>query len=278
VHTGGEMKDLYATYRDAVNDVWRGWWIAWPLSKRVALGDVLHKANGQVRPAGTLTDQGIPFAACSGTPHNDYMYDTQGSASVQFKTAGAAMDGVTALAVADFGAVVRFEKNNSALIIYRTLTETGVTNERALATELVRLTWDKWDNSLLAVAHVINAASGTILTSAGSSASAELRLQAGAGQAQLGLADLAGRASLAGSRHLGLHWTGVDSTPFFRVVRLRKGWFGKVKEDYGPRQPGRGAAHLPVPPVLLEEAQDDPASVLEKVTSEEQPPFVAPSE
>lgn len=268
---GGGMKDSYESYRDAVNDVWRGWWITWPLSERVTLGDVFHNADGRIRPAGTLTDAGVAFDTRAGTPRNDYLYDTQGSASVQFKTAGTAIDGVTALAVADFGALVTFAKSNSSLIIYRELVETGVTNEPALAAELVRLTWEKWDDSLHAVTHVVSAASGTVLTSVGSSASAELRLQAAAGQTQLAVADLAGRASLAGSRGLGLQWIGVDSTPFFRVVRLRKGWFGKVKKDYGAPQPGRGAAPLPVPPILLEEAQDDPAGVLETVTSEEQP-------
>ncbi|QKZ17631.1 hypothetical protein [Streptomyces chartreusis] len=273
------MKDAYELYRRAVDDVWKGWWVCWPLSRRVEVGQVLENVDGMVRTAGTLTERGIPFAPHPGTPHNNYTYDTQGSASLQFKAAGVAMDGLAALAVADFGARVTFEKGNSALIVYRGLTETGVADVRALAAALVQRGWDDWDDTLLAVTDVVAADSGIVLTAAESGASVELRLQANAGQAQLGLADLAGQTSVAWRRRLGLEWLGTDTTPFFRVVRLRKTWFGKVEKDYGPRQPGRGAAPVPVPPVLLEEAYDDPASVLETVASEEQPPpVVLPNE
>ncbi|MZF83883.1 hypothetical protein [Streptomyces sp. SID5643] len=265
------MKDSYRLYRRAVDDVWKGWWVSWPLSARVELGQVLENADGRVRPAGVLSDRGIAFTSRPGTPHNDYTYDTQGSASVRFKAAGVAADGFTALAVADFGAQVTFEKDDAVLVVYRGLTESGVSDVRSLAAALVRRGWDDWDGTLLAVTDVVSAASGTVLTAAEAGAVAELRLQAGAGQAQLGLADLASRASVAGRRRLGLEWLGTDSTPFFRVVRLRKNWFGKVTKDYGPRQPGRGAAPVPVPPVLLEEAQDDPQVVLETVSADEQP-------
>ncbi|MGA5454427.1 hypothetical protein ACPCVO_48470 [Streptomyces umbrinus] len=266
------MKDSYALYRGAVDDVWKGWWVSWPLSGRIEVGQVLQNVDGSVRTAGSLSERGVPFAPRPGTPHNDYTYDTQGSASLQFKAAGVAMDGLTALAVADFGARVRFEKGDSALVVYRGLTETGVADVRALAAALVQRGWDEWDDTLLAVTDVVTAGSGIVLTAAESGAVVELRLQAGAGQAQLGLADLAGRASVAWRRSVGLEWLGTDTTPFLRVARLRKNWFGKVKTDYGPRQPGRGAAPVPVPPVLLEEAYDDPAAVLETVTSDEQPP------
>ncbi|GGV60638.1 hypothetical protein [Streptomyces massasporeus] len=272
------MKDSYELYRHAVDDVWKGWWVCWPLSGRVEVGQVLENVDGKVRTAGTLGERGIPFVPRPGTPHNDYTYDTQGSVSLQFKAAGVAMDGLAALAVADFGARVTFEKGNSALIVYRGLTETGVADVRALAAALVQRGWDDWDDTLLAVTDVVAADSGIVLTAAESGASVELRLQAGAGQAQLGLADLAGRTSVAWRRRLGLKWLGTDTAPFFRVVRLRKTWFGKVEKDYGPRQPGRGAAPVPVPPVLLEEAYDDPASVLETVTSDEQPPPVVLSD
>lgn len=266
------MKESYEVYRDAVRDVWRDWWTAWPLSQSVHLGDVFHLTDSRVRPAGALSDRGVTFASRGGTPHNDYLYATQGSAAVRFKTAGVAMDGVTALAVADLGALVTFEKDDSALIVYRGLVENGVTDERAIAAALVRLTWETWDDSLLAVTHVIAAESGTVLTAAGTSASAELRLQAGAGQAQLGLADVAGRVSVARAKGLGLHWTSDQGcTPFFRVVGLRKGWFGKVKQDYGPRQPGRGAGPVPVPPALVDEAHEDPRSVIEVLGADDQP-------
>ncbi|MFE1292459.1 hypothetical protein [Streptomyces sp. NPDC058751] len=267
------MKDTYELYRHAVDDVWKGWWVSWPLSQRVALGDVLHDADGRVRTAGTLVDRGIAFDSRPGTPENTYKHDAQGSVSVSLKAAGSAADGFASLAVADAGARIGFTKGNTAFVVYDGLTETTVADTRALASALVSRGWEDWDDSLLAVTGVVAAASGTVLTTTESGAFAELRVRAGAGPVQPVLADLAGNASIEGRQALGLEWLGTDLTPFFRVVRLRKAWFGKVRKDYGPRQPGRGAAPVPVPPVLLEEAQDDPGAVLEDVSPAEQPPL-----
>ncbi|MCF3134916.1 hypothetical protein [Streptomyces olivochromogenes] len=265
------MKDSYQLYRHAVDDVWKKWWVSWPLSRRVELGQVLENADGDIRSAGSLTDHGVPFTARPGTPHNDYTYDARGSASVTFKAAGAAADGFSALAAADFGARVGFEKGDTALVVYRGLTENGVENTRALAAALVGRGWDDWDDTLLAVTDVVTAASGVVLTATDAASEAELRFQAGAGPGVPTLADVTAAAAVAWRRHIGLEWLATDVTPFYRVVRLRKNWFGKVKKDYGPRQPGRGAAQVPVPPILLEEAQDDPEAVLEPVEPDEQP-------
>ncbi|AWL89742.1 MULTISPECIES: hypothetical protein [Streptomyces albovinaceus subgroup] len=264
------VSKTFKTYRTAVGDTWKGWWLAWPPSERVQLGQVFHDVGGHVRPAGTLTHLGVPFTERPGTPRNDFLHDSHGSASVRFKTAGVVMDGATGLAAADLGAMVSFSKKKSALVVFKGLRETGVEDQRALAAALVQLTWDQWDDSLIAVAQVVSADSGTVLVSATGEGSAELRLQAGLGQAALGLADLAGGASILAARKLGQQWTGPACTPFFRVIRLRKRWFRDVEADYGPRQPGRGAGPVPVPPLLLEEARDEPESVLEPVSPEHQ--------
>jgi hypothetical protein len=146
-----------------------------------------------------------------------------------------------------------------------------VHDTRALAAALVRRGWSDWDESLLAVTDVVGARSGLVLTAADGASAAEHRVQAGALPAEPALADLSAATAVGWRRHIGLEWLAADVTPFYRVVRLRKGWFRKVKKDYGPRQRGRGAADVPVPPVLLEEAQDDPAAVLEQVPADEQP-------
>ncbi|MGP3999397.1 hypothetical protein [Streptomyces sp. 8N706] len=275
-HTGDAMKDSYETYRDAVRDVWKGWWLAWPLSRRVELGDVFASVDGRVRQAGTLADRGIAADLRPGTPCNDYTYDTQGSASVRFKPAGAVLDGFGVLGAADAGALVEFRQDNAALIVYTGLTETGLRNIPELAATLVQRVWnDTWDPSLLAVTDVVTAASGIIVTAAQSGAFAEVRLRAEVGQGQLQLAHLSGHMGFADAKHLGLKWTSTDATPFFHVVRIRKDWLGRLKKDYGPRQTGRGAAAVSVPPLLLEEAHDDPGAVLETVPPQEQSPFGA---
>ena len=60
-----------------------------------------------------------------------------------------------------------------------------------------------------------------------------------------------------------MQWVGTDVTPFYQVFRLKRTWLAQIKADYGPRQPGKGAAPEPVPPLLVEEAGDDPGQVLE---------------
>jgi hypothetical protein len=57
------------------------------------------------------------------------------------------------------------------------------------------------------------------------------------------------------------------------VIRLRTTWLGKVTVAYGPRQPGAGAAPTAVPPILVEEARDDPDAVIETASAREQPPM-----
>ncbi|MYU21817.1 hypothetical protein [Streptomyces sp. SID8352] len=265
------MSDEYGVYRDAIRGTWQDWWVAWPLSRRIALGDVLHGVRWRIRPAGTLTDRGVPFTARPGTPHNDYTYDAQGSATVRFKAVGTAAAGFSALADADAGALVTFRSTHGVLVVFQGLTETGVSDEPALAAELVRLGWEKWDDSYYAVSQVVTADTGAVLSAAGTDASAELRLRAAAGPAPVGLADLRGGVTLARASALGLKWTGLEPTPFFRVIRLRRDWLRRVGSDYGPPQPGRGAAPVPVPPLLLEEAWDDPAAVVEHAPAGEQP-------
>lgn len=265
------MSKPLAAYRKAVRGSWgKSWWLAWPITERISVGDVLHNVGGHVRRAGTLQDRGVTYTERLGNPHADVLHDASGAASVRFKPAGVTVEGFSALAVADLGAVVDFTKSNSALVIYKGLHERAVADERALAAALIELTWQTWDDSLLAVTQVVSADLGTLLISDSTGASAEIRLQANLGQAPLGLADLAGGATLLRHRGVSEKWVGGECTPFFRVVRLRKRWFRSVTEDYGPRQPGRGARPEPVPPVLLDEARHDPGAVLETVETDEQ--------
>ncbi|GAA1026273.1 hypothetical protein GCM10009557_03400 [Virgisporangium ochraceum] len=158
-------------------------------------------------------------------------------------------------------------------MVFHGLTQTGVSDTVGLAGALVRRYWaGGWDDGLLAVTDVVAARSGTVLAAARHGASAELRVSATLG-APLRLADLATDAAVVRRSFLGLEWVGRDVTPFYRVVRLRKSWLGRLREDYGPRAPGRGAAPVPVPPLLLEQAHDDPDLVVETMSAAEQAPF-----
>ncbi|MFI9325084.1 hypothetical protein ACIGXI_35635 [Kitasatospora aureofaciens] len=177
----------------------------------------------------------------------------------------------------DAGASVRFQREKTAFVVFRGVSQRDIADVRSLASDLVTLWWnDAWDGSLLAVTSVVSASGGTVLSAAAAGASAELKVSATAGVAgALGVADLALDASVVRRNALGAEWTGTGVTPFYQVVRLRQNWLGKVEAKYAPRQPGRGAQPSGLPPLVTEEIQDDPGAVLDSVDEGEQLPFAS---
>ncbi|WP_369212263.1 hypothetical protein [Streptomyces flavofungini] len=262
----------YDSYREAMGDVYGGWWLAWPLTQRIRVKDVraLHR-EGSVA-AGTLGDRGIDVKTAFMGAHADLAYDAAGTVAVRFKAAGAAAQGFTSVPAAEAGARVEFHAGKSALIVYTGLEQTGLDDVARLAQELVRRLWlGRWDAALFAVTDVISARSGTVLTAEQAGASAELHIQSPAGPGPLQLLDLAAGVAFGASSRVGLNWTGTDLTPCYRGVRIRRTWLRRVKEEYGTPQPGRGLAAGPVPPVLLDEAGDETWSVVERVGPEKRP-------
>jgi hypothetical protein len=253
-------------------DPWKGWWLTWPLSERVKVGDVLRTAGGRQGTAGDLGGRGVQFGSQRGAPPSDFTYDSDGSVSIRFKAAGHAPAGFCALAATDAGALVEFKRGSSALVIYAGLSQQGFPDSSSVAASLAQLYWDGlWDEGLVVVSDVVSAQAGTVLVATRGGASAELRAGASAQAGPATLVDLAGSVSFARSANVGLKWSGRMVSPFYRVIRLRRHWTGKVTSDYGPRQPGAGAAPVPVPPLVIAEAAEDPDSVIEYVAASEQP-------
>ncbi|MCF3124174.1 hypothetical protein IPZ68_31360 [Streptomyces arenae] len=260
-------KGAYAAYRKALSDVYGGWWVTWPLTQKVHVGDVRALHDGGTVTAGTLAERKIEAKPGRTGAPGDILYDAGGSVGVAFKAAGAAAQGFSALAAADAGARVDFTAEHSALVIYTGLAQDGLNDVAQLAQELVQRCWHgEWDTALFAVTEVISARAGTVLTAERKGASAELRIQADVGPGPLNLADLAGSVSFSAASRLGLKWSGTDLTPVYRGVRISRSWWRReVEAEYGTTQPGRGLAADPVPDLLLEQARDDVWSVVEHV-------------
>ncbi|MHB9858299.1 hypothetical protein [Streptomyces sp. YIM S03343] len=262
------MVQPFAVYRDAMREAWGDWWLAWPLLQQVAVGDVFQLADGSVRTAGTLAERRVPFRESPPAARGSFVYDAGGGLDVRFKASGTTDPLFSALADADAGVLVRFARERAALVAYRGLTASGVTDVRDLAVSLIGRYWQgRWDAELLAVTEVVRADAAAVLVAAGAEAAVELRLATSAGAGPVQLVDLAGAAQVAHSRRLGFQWVGDTATPLYRVVRLRRTWLGGVRREFGPPQPGQGLSGEPTPPVLLEEALDDPAAVLESLPS-----------
>jgi hypothetical protein len=263
------MADSITPYRAAMKSAWPGWWVNWPLSRHVRVGDVLDTTGGTIRTAGDLAGRGITATTAPVASPADFLYDSKGAARVDFKLSGAAAQGFSALTQADAGALVTFGRTSAVLAIFTGLTQAGLGDTRSVAQGLVRrYRSDNWADELVVVNDVINASAGTLLAAADTDASAELRATVGLGSGALTLADLAGRVAIARATRVGMQWVGTDVTPFYQVFRLKRTWLAEIKVKYGPRQPVKGAAPEPVPPMLVEEAGDDPGRVLEPVPDE----------
>jgi hypothetical protein len=167
---------------------------------------------------------------------------------------------------------VEFGRDSAVLAVYGGVTEREIGDVSALAEGIVGLWWaGSWRAGAVAVTAVVSARRGTLLVADKQGATAELRVTGTVGPGPLAIGDLAGRVAAARSKDVGLAWSGGSLTPFFRVVGVRKKWRGRVEAEYGPRQPGRGAQPTAVPSLLVEEASDEPFSVLEPVDAESQP-------
>jgi hypothetical protein len=171
--------------------------------------------------------------------------------------------------------VVEFRNDSSVLVVYQNLLQRGLSDARALAEHLVRRYWDGfWPEELLTVTDVVSVEHGTVLGAAAKGASIELRLNATVGTASMSAADLATTLAVTRKQNMAFEWIGPHLTPFFRVVRLRPRWLRTVKLDYAPPQRGAAALAVPIPPALLQDAQDKPSEVLETLGPEEQMAFV----
>jgi hypothetical protein len=266
----------HTVYRDVMQSEWPGWWITWPLSKSIHLGDVFDTADDVLRSAGTLHDRGIPFSASRGAPPGFFKYDSKGSAQVRFKAAGSTGEGFSALGTADAGALVEFKGDAAILVIFRNLGSQEMSDTRSVASQLVRQWWQgTWPEGLVVVTEVVSVGAGTVLAATGRGASIELRANV-SGSTAPSLLDLAGEVSIARSQQLALEWIGTELTPFFHVGSLRRSWLGSIRADYGPRQRGaRALPATPVPATLLDQVRDSPETVLQSTSELPQPPFEA---
>ncbi len=269
------MDDAFRVYSAAVKGtLGPGWWSSWPLSTRHSVGDVCSVTGGQLLNAGSLGALGV-HSSTRGSPYRDHLtYDSNGSVAVTFKASGITGPLFQALSEAELGAHVAFSRDRSVFAVFNGLRETAMTEPRLLARYLTELYFRKeWEPGWVAVTHVLSAEAGTVLIAAAATAEAELRVTADVGAgAAVKMADLAGNVGLARSHSIGLEWLGDKrSTPFCRVVALRKSWLGRVDADFAPRQQAKGFAPADIPARLINQAQNRPDEVIAEVAAGDAP-------
>ncbi|HXM57398.1 MAG TPA: hypothetical protein VOB72_18515 [Candidatus Dormibacteraeota bacterium] len=257
------MAELHVVFTGALQGLWGpDYWVTWPPGLQLALGDVGIVRHGRLTPTSRLAERDIEVDIDVAGGLRELAYDSEGAVSVTFKAAGESPDGFQALARADAGACVRFARENAVLAVYTELRETRIRRLGELAEQLTRRFWEgTWSASEAVVSSLVTARSATVLVGIGSQSRAELR--AGASVATLAsLGSLAADVGIVHRDRLALALSGPDVTPFFRLVRLRRSFTGRIEQEYG-----RGLADAPakMPARVIEEALQDPEGVVEEL-------------
>ena len=269
------MDDAFGVYSVAMKGVLGpGWWSSWPLSTRHSVGDICSVTGGQLLRAGSLSALGVNGSTRVSSFSDHLSYDSNGSVEVTFKASGATGPLFQALSEVEVGAHVAFSRDRSVFAVFSGLRESAMTEPRLLARQLTGLYFrQEWEPGWTAVTHVLTADASTVLIAAAATAEAELRVTAGLGAgAAVKMADLAGKVGLARSHSIGLEWLGdKKSTPFCRVVALRKSWLGRVDADFAPRQQAKGFAPAEIPVRLINQAENRPDEVIAEVPAGEAP-------
>lgn len=269
------MDNASAVYGSAMNGMLGpGWWSTWPLSTRHQVGDICAVKSGQLLRMGSLA------SLAAGTDivishYRDYLaYDSNGSVEVTFKASGRLGPLFQVLTKADSGAHLKFSRDRSVFAVFAGMGETSMGEPRLLARQLTELYFrSEWEPDWVAVTHVLAAKAATVLIAAARGAEAELQIAAGvAPVGVVTVADLAGDVHLARGHEVGLEWRGdAATTPFCRVVGLRKSWRGKVDADFAPRQRVKGLAPAEIPVRLIEQAEQRPDEVIAEVPAPDGP-------
>src|SRR5205823_1086740 len=128
---------------------WPGWWVTWPLSMSLRVGNVIGTEGNVLRLGGSAEDKGLTFTASKTGSSEFFKYDSNGTVSVRFKAAGSGAPGFEAVTIADAGALIEFAHSTALLVVFRDLVTMSVSDVRALATQLVKQYWDgRWPDDL----------------------------------------------------------------------------------------------------------------------------------
>lgn len=270
VYWGPQMESAFDIYRSSMRESYGpAWSVHWPLMERFSVGQIYTQDRDQLLHVGNFSASKLPPVS-DPVGRDSWTYDSGGATEVIFKPSGKSVAGFS-VGRAEAAALVKFSRERTVFATFRNVSYHGVIETGLLADEIIRQCHEgSWDKDLILVTHVATAQSGTVLISAGKEAVAELRMSAAS---NLGLvhADLTSGVELFRSHNISAKWVGGgECTPFFKVVRVKKSVFGKLRIEYGrsaSRGPGgRKSGRTPPPDgnALLREAEESPSSILEE--------------
>ncbi|WP_322761654.1 hypothetical protein [Frankia sp. Cr2] len=258
------MPDVVGRYRHIIVQRWPNWWVNWPLTRVVAVGDIFVATSARLVRAGDMTAE-LSIRAGASIP--SFEHDSNGSVDITFAPAAGVAD-------ARMQAEIRFRRGDAMLVAYDGVTQIDVADATEVATTLLRRWWvDDWDLDKVVVTSVVTASGGILLSGASESGgSVRLNARAGVGSGPFTVVDLAMNFDLDRSTARNDSWTVEACTPMFQVTRLKRTFLRRVVEDFGMSQGGRGAFPKDVPPALISYVGEHPAHVIEVLPPGEAPP------
>ncbi|WP_322749208.1 MULTISPECIES: hypothetical protein [unclassified Frankia] len=258
------MPDVVGSYRNIMAQRWPNWWVNWPLTRVVAVGDIFVATSGRLVRAGDMT-AGLSVRA--GTSIPSFEHDSNGSVEITFAPAAGVAD-------ARMQAEIRFRRGDAMLVAYDGVTQADVADATEVATTLLRRWWaGGWDLDKVVVTSVTTASGGILLSGASESGgSVRLNARAGVGSGPFTVVDLAMKFDLDRSTARNDSWTVEACTPMFQVTRLKRTFLRRVVEDFGMSQGGLGAFPTDVPPALINYVGEHPEHVIDVVPPGEAQP------
>lgn len=207
-----------------------GYRATWLPGTPVKLGDVGLLEGGVLKVETNLDQLGFAYQQQNDTrPDGSLDYQSENAVSVTLKAAGSLDGRFKALAQAEAGALVEFHKKNAVLMQLRDIRSDRIADIASLKTALLNAVvaaddQGRWLRDWVVVTEVVNAGSGTILISGGSSSRLELKAEAKI--VPVSLADVsAGLSTVAEERVSTKIVSQKGLTPLYRAIRVKQNFW-----------------------------------------------------
>lgn len=226
------MASPVKTYQREMKDF--GYRATWEPNLRLELGAYGMLHAGAFIQYGHLTeDFDIQIDRKSSPGGGSIEHSTEGAVTFTSKAAGETAGAAKELADVDAGIIIEFEKGKAVAFKANGTTNHSIRNmaqvERAVV-ELERA--GTWNDKHVFISELIEADTTTVLISQSSGSKAEIKAEGSLNAGSVDIADAEAQLSLVSSSKLETKIVGAKSlTPLYKVMGLKKNWFGRVKEE-----------------------------------------------
>jgi hypothetical protein len=253
------MANAAANYLKAIKEKSVGYRPTWEPNKTLQIGDVGRIEDGVFVKWNTLEKMGINLEVQKDEREGSlFDLSTENGVNVRTKAAGKVDPGIPSLGEMDAGFSVEFKKQNAILFKIHGYLTHQISNLGEIAGEILkRYKAGDWDQQDVIINELIEAKKATIMMSSEGGVTIGLKAKGNVGGDKLNIADADFDSGVDNSGKLAINITGeAGITPLYRVVGIKKKFWGLGKTDVGTRKA------FDLDPFAEEEAEvlDEPTS------------------